>query len=205
MAQHSSGLYSFLEFSAVYTAMKTVLLRKGGTGRFVGEYIKPLAGERVLDIGCGPGLIRPFLGDIDYVGLEPEPRYIKTARSQFPERSQFICKPVEAMDGAISGPFDIALAIGVLHHLDDAGARILFGGAKKALKPGGRLITLDCVLTVPQHPIARLLINLDRGKCVRTTEGYAALARESFERIDLDVRTDLLRVPYSHCITVCHA
>lgn len=205
MAQHSSGLYSFLKFSAVYSAMQSVLAREGGTERFVGEYIKPSAGDRVLDIGCGPGSIRPFLGNVDYVGLDPEPRYIASARSQFPERSQFICKPIEATDDAISGPFDIALAIAVLHHLDDASARTLFGVAKKLLKPGGRLITLDCVLTVPQNPIARLLIKMDRGKNVRTTEGYAALARKSFERIDIDVRTDHLRVPYSHCIMVCHA
>jgi SAM-dependent methyltransferase len=42
-----------------------------------------------------------------------------------------------------AGCYDIVMAFGVLHHLDDAEGRELFRGARRALKPGGRFVTLD--------------------------------------------------------------
>jgi ubiquinone/menaquinone biosynthesis C-methylase UbiE len=40
---------------------------------------------RVLDIGCGPGTLIPFLGDHlgGYVGIDHNPRYIERARGRF--------------------------------------------------------------------------------------------------------------------------
>ena len=43
---------------------------------------------------------------------------------------------------------------------------------------------------------------LDRGKSIRSKEGYAALAGTELERIRTEVRSDFLRIPYDHCISV---
>ena len=43
---------------------------------------------------------------------------------------------------------------------------------------------------------------LDRGKSIRSQEGYAALAGTELERIQTEVRSDFLRIPYDHCISV---
>ena len=71
------------------------------------------------------------------------------------------------------------------------------------LKPGGRFIAVDPLIEHPQSRVARLLVRLDRGKFVRTCDGYAELARSAFEAFSVEPCRDLLRVPYSHAITRC--
>jgi hypothetical protein len=44
-------------------------------------------------------------------------------------------------------------------------------------------VSLDNVFIEQQHPVARLLISLDRGRHVRTPHGYQALASRSFDHV----------------------
>ena len=44
------------------------------------QYLAVTAGERVLDLGCGPGDILSALPDCEYVGIDVEERYIEAAR-----------------------------------------------------------------------------------------------------------------------------
>lgn len=64
---------------------------------------------------------------------------------------------------------------------------------------------MDGTLIEGQSSIARRLILRDRGQNIREPEGYAALARHSFEEVDVTVRHDLLHVPYTHCVMECRA
>ena len=95
------------------------------------------------------------------------------------------------------------LANGIVHHLDDGEARQLFDIAHRALAHGGRLITYDNVYVENQHWFARWLIARDRGKAVRSREGYEALARERFARVESAVLHDTLRVPYTILVMSC--
>ena len=52
--------------------------------------------------------------------------------------------------------------------------------AKRQLRPGGVLVTLDAVFHPGQNPVARLLARLDRGGAVRTPEAYRALLEPHF-------------------------
>jgi hypothetical protein len=45
-----------------------------------------------------------------------------------------------------------------------------------------------------------LLAALDRGKYVRSPDGYLSLARRHFEQADATVLHDLIAVPYTHII-----
>ena len=55
-------------------------------------------------------------------------------------------------------PMYIVLAIGVVHHLDDAEAVKLFQLAHAALKSGGRLVTMDGCYVPKQSRVARHLL-----------------------------------------------
>lgn len=157
------------------------------------------SGDRVLDIGCGPADILEYLPDgIDYTGFDVSDRYIAAARRRYGERGKFAVRPVSRSVEA-NGSYDIVISIGVLHHLSDEDARTLFDCASNALRPGGRLVTCDPVRLQGQHPVARLLIALDRGAFVRPFEGYLALARRRFPHAAAKIVHDLLTVPYTHC------
>jgi cyclopropane fatty-acyl-phospholipid synthase-like methyltransferase len=177
----------------------------GGVKRnrvLVRDYIRPQAGDRILDIGCGPGSMAPFLPDSEYLGVDASAEYIDEARRRFPQM-QFACQRVSQYNLAQRNHFDIVLALGVLHHLDDAEAVTLFQIARDALRPGGRLVTIDGVWTDDQSQLVKYLLSRDRGRFVRTEAKYRELAAKVFSNIESSVQHDLLRIPYSQVILKC--
>lgn len=103
----------------------------------------------------------------------------------------------------MAGPFDIILAIGVVHHLDDGEAAELFRVAVDSLSAGGRLVTFDGVYVNGQSPIARFLLSQDRGRYVRRQSEYERLAHTAFVAVESHVTHDFIAIPYSHLIMEC--
>ena len=171
---------------------------------YLGEYVKPAPGDKILDIGCGPADVLNYLPAVNYTGLDISPEYIGSAKKRFGSRGRFCCGDVglAAIEGE-QGTFDLVLAIGVIHHLDDAQAARLFDLARLALRPTGRLVTYDGCYVPRQSRIARWLLAKDRGKFVRTREEYLRLALTRFSKVEPHLRHDLLRVPYTHLIMRC--
>lgn len=202
MTQTTTGWRSVFSLPAVYGLAQSAIGGARVRRTFIDEYVQPHPGASVLDIGCGTGNLVPFLDDCDYVGFDPSERYIDAAREQFGDVAEFHVGSV-GEEQAADERFDRAIAKGVLHHLDDQQAAGLFAEAHRALVPGGRLVTIDPCFVDGQSRIARALIGRDRGENVRTPEAYSHLAEASFAECELVVRHDLLRVPYSHAITVC--
>lgn len=189
-----------LGVSAVYRAFQDAL----GADTFrrrLAAWIDAAPGQRVLDIGCGPAAILAHLpADIDYHGFDDSAAYIAAARAQYGDRGHFWQARVEQQTLAELGHFDRVIAIGVLHHLDDAAAAQLVALAARACTPGGMLLTYDPCWAAGQGAIARGLIARDRGEHVRDAHGYASLAREQFARVEPEVVRGHLRVPYTACV-----
>ena len=204
MAQSIGGIYAALRLPWIYSALQLAIARTDTRRLVTDRYIRANKGDRVVDIGCGPGGMLPYLDGTDYIGIDLDPNYVEAATRNYGDRGRFIQGDVTQVAEQIRGQADIVLAMALLHHLDDRQARALFGAAANLLRPGGRLVTLDCVWTTPQNPIARAIIAADRGKNTRSQEGYVALAKEFFPLVDVHLHDDLLRVPYTHCIMICH-
>jgi len=168
----------------------------------VREYIRPRPGDRILEIGCGPGTILPFLPESEYLGFDASSGYIELAQKRFPG-AKFVCERVSQYTLPHREYFDVVLALGIVHHLDDSEALQLFQIAHSALKPRGKLVTLDGVWTNDQSRPARYLLARDSGQFVRSQQQYANLASQVFSTIKTSVRHDLLRIPYTHIILEC--
>ena len=200
-----SALHSILALPAAYNLLQNLLGSKRGRCRFVNEYVRARKGDRILDIGCGTAEILAWLPDVHYYGFDSSQKYIEAATAKFGGRGSFRCEDVNSANLMGLPKFDIVLALGVLHHLDDGGAAKLLGLAKSALKNNGRVITVDPCLVGGQSKIARFIINRDRGKFVRNLEGYLALVRPVFPQVDHVIRHDLIRIPYTHLILECRS
>lgn len=170
---------------------------------YIETAIRPQAGFRILDIGCGPADILKDLPSVDYHGFDPNSDYIDSARRKFGSRGQFQVQSVEERLIGLYKEFDLVLATGVVHHLNDIDAKILFRLAHTALKPGGRLVTIDGCYCPGQSWIIRLLLRHDRGLFVRSQEEYLHLSRSAFSEVKASLRSDLLRIPYTHIILEC--
>jgi SAM-dependent methyltransferase len=197
------GLRGILARAWAYELLQIVVGANRSHARFVAEYVRPQYGDRILDLGCGPGhILRSLPPETEYVGIDSSPDYVDSARKEWGDRAAFRIGDVRDPLGS-EEPFDIVLVMGVLHHLDDAGCRdVLLNGAS-VLRPAGRLVAIEPARVAQESRASRLLISIDRGSNVRTLEGYAGHARGAFGSVEAEVRTDLLRVPYAHAVLSC--
>jgi hypothetical protein len=91
---------------------------------------------------------------------------------------------------------------GVMHHICDEDLLATLRVIEGALKPGGVLFTLDGCYVPGQPKFAKWLLDNDRGEHVRTPEAYDALLREVFEQVEMHIREDCSRLPYTFAIGV---
>jgi SAM-dependent methyltransferase len=167
------------------------------------EHVRPVPGTRLLDLGCGPARLLEHLGDVRYVGIDISEEYIERARRSYGDHAEFRVGDATALDDDLRG-FDLVLAFGVLHHLDDRAAGLLFEQARSALTAEGRLVTLDNAV-IPSEPrmVADRIVSWDRGVHVRAPFEYKRLASATFPVVRDTVYRNLLRIPYTHCVLEC--
>ena len=197
------GFYFFLSHSFFYRLSQKAVWSAFGH-RFFNEFAAARPGEKVLDIGCGPGDRLETLPDVDYTGFDLNSEYIAAAKQNHGTRARFFCGDVACMNFETEkGTFDLVLAHGMLHHVDDERVKQLFALAHSMLKEGGRLVTVDPCYTPGQSRASRWVVSHDRGRFVRETARYLELAGSAFTKVDSVVRHDLLRVPYTQILLRC--
>jgi SAM-dependent methyltransferase len=204
MAERRQGPWALLARPWVYEALQDVLGAERGRRRFSTEDLHPLPGQSVLDIGCGTAALARYLGPVRYVGYEPNAAYVERGRRENADRDVTLRTGYFDAAAAAEFPlaFDLVVVSAVLHHMNDAEAGDLFRLLAQVVKPEGRVVTLDNVLVPRQNPIARVLINLDRGRNVRSPAGYARLPYPWFA----DCRGRVLHqgwIPYTFWIMEC--
>lgn len=205
MAQITTGIRAILSHPLVYDTFQNLLGAKRARTRFANNHLRITPGMRVLDIGCGTAEILDFVPkDIEYTGYDISADYIAYAQKRFADRGTFHARLLTLEEAKTLPPCDVVMAIGVLHHMDDEVVEHFLAIAKAVLKPGGRLVTLDPAYTAGQNPIAKFLIDRDRGQNVRRQEAYEALAHKAFQEVKGTV-THQAWIPYTHFNMECVA
>ncbi len=205
MSEIISGFRSLLSISAVYDFVQALLGANRATHTFLKEHTFSAPNLKILDIGCGPGkLLEQLPPSWEYHGYDINDNYITHAKSIYKDRKNtyFYVNHQKGFLAPQENYFDLVLAKGVLHHLEDQEVVDLFTSASRALKNRGKLITLDGCYISEQSKIAKWLLSKDRGQNVRTKEGYENLVEKArlFSENKVTIRQDLLRVPYTHIV-----
>lgn len=129
--------------------------------------------QRLVDIGCGPGLLTQTARDLGYayIGLDPDRAAIEHARQKhLSDAVQFaVADASDASDFVRAG--DIAILNGVCHHLsDDEFSQVL-----RSLSVCNGLFILDHQLDQATSRLNRYLQQKDRGRFVRPSTAFANL------------------------------
>lgn len=203
MGERTTGLHRAVTIPALYMFIQRSLAGKDAHARVADLVFPDFNGARVLEIGCGPGTWVPYLKGVgEYVGIDRNADHIRSANQALAnENVRFVCE--DLADFARSGAdkaFDFVIGMGILHHMDDATCNDVLATASGSMTAGATYIGVEPVRHKRQHPVARLLKRLDSGMHIRTEEGYRRLLANSFAEVETTVRTDLMRVPYSHCL-----
>ena len=202
MSQITSGIRAILSNPIVYSALQRAMGAQSVKTMLAEEAVRALPGQNVLDIGCGTADTLDYLPSVQYWGFDLSEAYIKQAKDRYGSRGHFFCQEVGTATLESLPQMDIVLAFGVLHHLDDETAQTLVSLAHRALKPGGRLVTVDPCFEIGQNKLARFLISRDRGQNVRTRIQYEQLAKTVFPNTKAVIRHQSW-IPYTRCLMEC--
>src|SRR5919202_416287 len=118
--------------------------------------LKPLAGRRAADVGCGAGLLAEPLARLgaEVTGLDPAPENIAAAREHALGQGLAIDYKVGSVEALEPAAYDLVTSLEVVEHVADA--RAFVHGLAAALKPDGLLI-----LSTPNRTaMSRLLLIL---------------------------------------------
>jgi SAM-dependent methyltransferase len=140
------------------------------------RYLDVRSNDVVLDIGCGTGDAMAHLAAFrEYHGFDIDARAIDAfARRHSRPEIRLYARRSDPADVARIAPTKVVM-VGVLHHMTDAEAKHLLRSLR-GVSTVQRIATVDTVF-LPGHIINNALARLDRGRHVRTEEGYKALAR----------------------------
>jgi 2-polyprenyl-6-hydroxyphenyl methylase/3-demethylubiquinone-9 3-methyltransferase len=119
----------------------------------------PLKGLRLLDVGCGGGLVAEPMRRLgaDIVAIDAAERNIKTAMVHADEHGleiDYRATTVEALVEAMEPPFDIVLNLEVIEHVADPAA--FLARSADLVRPGGLMIVATINRTLKAFALAKV-------------------------------------------------
>ncbi len=144
-----------------FNPVRLGFIREQALARFArdGGMVRPFEGLRLLDIGCGGGLLAEPMTRLGFAvtGVDASERNIGVARIHA-ERSQldidYRVSTAEALLDAGEPPFDVVLNMEVIEHVADPGAFV--ADCARLLAPGGLMIVATLNRTLKSLAFAKI-------------------------------------------------
>lgn len=200
MSTHiNTGIRKILENPLIYNLFHNITGGNAFRKQYFSTYFTLTPGSRVLDIGCGSGvMLANISSDIEYYGVDFEASYIAYCREHYGDRGTFIHQKVgDELRTEWFDHFDAINAHGLLHHLSNEDGAILLETAHKYLKKGGYLVTFDSAYYADQPAHSRWLVSKDRGQNVKEDTAYQSFAEHYFDQVEGRLYTNYSRLPYA--------
>lgn len=149
----------------------------------VHRYLQPGPDDRVLDVGCGSGVVAAALSDVPVrhsLGVDGNPDAVAFASRQFRRPNlEYRLGLVDELD-LPSASFDAVCCMELIEHITEPQGRVLLESLHRLVRPGGRLL-----LTTPNYRSAWPAIEwlLDRSGRVPKLAGDQHVAFYTHRRL----------------------
>jgi 2-polyprenyl-6-hydroxyphenyl methylase/3-demethylubiquinone-9 3-methyltransferase len=142
----------------------------------------PLRNARILDVGCGAGLLSEALAreGADVVALDLAPDLVEVAKLHLLEsnlRVDYRLQSVEALAAEMPASFDAITCMEMLEHVPDPGS--VLAACATLLKPGGRLFVSTLNRTPAAFAMAIVGAEYVAGLLPRGTHAYGSFIKPS--------------------------
>lgn len=169
--------HRLLEVPLIFELQESLCNDYGSVRKEFLEYLSK-DGLKILDVGCGTGVSASVIVDMEhqsYTGIELMPGYAAIAAKRNP-KGKVLTMDATKMDFP-NHSFDLAFFSGVWHHMDDEMVRRVLVETKRVLKTKGVLLVAEPLFT-PGRWYSNMLLKRDRGRHIRTRDGYLALVKD---------------------------
>lgn len=142
-------------------------------GRII-DRVAPGPADQVLDVGCGTGILVPFLeakGVRRYLGMDISPGMAAQFRRKHAHRDLLVGDFTE--ENLRPGSFTLVIVFNAFPHFDD-GERV-FARSFQLLRPGGRLVVA--------HSMNREQLDEHHRKAGRAVENHVLIADAELRRL----------------------
>jgi ubiquinone/menaquinone biosynthesis C-methylase UbiE len=122
-------------------------------------------GSRVLDVGCGTGVLAARLAELGFqaVGADPSQRMLDVMKRRAPGLEAVLASGTELPFP--DGSFDLALSVAAFHHIADPEAiRSTVNEMARVVRPGGRVLIWDHNPRNPYWPYIMRRVPQDVGE-----------------------------------------
>jgi cyclopropane fatty-acyl-phospholipid synthase-like methyltransferase len=96
----------------------------------------------------------------------------------------------------IAGQYDLVVAFGVLHHLDNKQVLQGLTGARAVLGEQGAFLAAEPCWYSDEKPIERLMKRFDRGGFIRDADGYMQLVSSVFQSAVVSLEVGQMAMQY---------
>jgi SAM-dependent methyltransferase len=178
-------VYAPLRTARLYNLLQECVGGSRDRADFVTTHVVVGPDQKVVDAGCGTGSALEFLPCVNYFGFDPNPNYIRVARSRYGNRSEFFCGDAGSPQvRQLAQDADVFLSLGVLHHLTDQQIGEILNLARACLRPTGSFIFYEPCFSAKDDWVGRLFMRLDRGRNIKTDQAWRALVSQYFENVE---------------------
>jgi cyclopropane fatty-acyl-phospholipid synthase-like methyltransferase len=198
--------HKVLELNFIYDFYQNVVGGVNYRNSYVQEILEHNGeSSNILDLGSGTSeIVEVFSEKHNYIGLDYSSEYLAKAKKRENNCSSF---QVFKYDLSKSGWSEIvrnnvekkksidAIALGLLHHLDDQSATTLLKEVHDTIQENGSVYSVDPIITKDTTQIAKWFAKNDRGRFVRSEKDLLKLFTANGFELEINIKRNQFRIP----------